>query len=989
GDGHLWELVQQDGNEHWVDDGMPASNGNVAVAPLMFAPSIIPSFSGGSPVTKVFMVNASGALVSFRHAVDESDWQFHNAIGANNCFGRAGKLGEGGPKAITFVDHNGATHEEVFVIGGDGDMFSWRDGSWEEIFDTQYSIQVSHVVNTSSLPDFNGRPVGDIRICPNGGFGPTPPGPDPSNAASVKGPDDAHPYLDYTYGPDYQHIFNGRGTPEAAVWKQGNKLIRAVYAQSGGGLWEFVIEGDDPLAAASTQKSATVVVQDCPPNTQFGCQQIQNVKFTKTPVTSGKVIGVGQFCAQADNTDVRDSLISDPAVVQTDNDVFVLMTDIQHRLAVAHRLTATPSAYHWQLRPFPGGSDFTNAISGTAGGLPGFTSLPLGPTTGTGAVGLVDVETLEVFGIRSTGVLFEGMASSDGAVGEFEGCDPDANCPSRATCHPTGDFQWFTDAAHDHRPSVVPAILDNSAATSLNTSSPFGGRANCNHETLLDTLLPQWISPQRRSTSIQQQEYNGAPFNQGYDDDVMVEIEGVVVNSHIAAIDNILNHTHGIKDDIPRVHHDWNLIIAPDIAYQKLLTDANMLEGGVMELEWEMADHLQCIQYVPILGLQFCVKWGRATPQDNLANGDPMRAGFTPDALPAIGDRVAVRGRFIFDCGHPPYRAEIHPIDAIAVIHGNDSVKFRYSDMGGMTWYQPGDVNLPGQGCQVQNRLLDLATTLTAKPNVSGWGPLDDIISDIKWAENLISDYNFITNGCTQYYDTELISPNALDQDTQNSTTCYTPYLHAMNERFSESTVPTTAFPYTLPFNNGDYTFDVPGGGPHFAPSFAAAAGATTNLFTNTRPAHHLNICYTRNAIFPHDNVDGHTGTVCQLTGFDCCDDNKTQELVTWITANDQAKLYSDNDENCLQVTVFGDDTLNIGSHGFECDFSCGEKWGDPDFAGAADERIGFVRAAFTRAQNWGIGRTFTVSSQPDFGTTYSRATTFGDYKMTVTITEQ
>jgi hypothetical protein len=124
------------------------------------------------------------------------------------------------------------------------------------------------------------------------------------------------------------------------------------------------------------------------------------------------------------------------------------------------------------------------------------------------------------------------------------------------------------------------------------------------------------------------------------------------------------------------------------------------------------------------------------------------------------------------------------------------------------------------------------------------------------------------------------------------------------------------------------------------------------------------------------------------VVGFDCCDDNKPQELVTWITVNGRSRLYVDGGTNCLTTSVYAGDTLSIGSHGFECDFSCGERW-DDDFATAPDDRIGTTRAAFTENENWGLSPgTYTLTSQPDLATAKSRSSSAGDYKMTITISQ-
>ena len=79
---------------------------------------------------------------------------------------------------------------------------------------------------------------------------------------------------------------------------------------------------------------------------------------------------------------------------------------------------------------------------------------------------------------------------------------------------------------------------------------------------------------------------------------------------------------------------------------------------------------------------------------------------------------------------------------------------------------------------------------------------------------------------------------------------------------------------------------------------------------------------------------------------------------------------------------------MRVGSHGFECDLSCGEHWDDPDVARSADDRIGTTSFAFTEATNWGIGGDYTVFSQPDLTTLRSRDGTVADYRMRITITE-
>jgi hypothetical protein len=467
---------------------------------------------------------------------------------------------------------------------------------------------------------------------------------------------------------------------------------------------------------------------------------------------------------------------------------------------------------------------------------------------------------------------------------------------------------------------------------------------------------------------------SGPPYAKGYDADVMVQIEGVVLASHISPIDNPINHTHGNAGDVPRIHHDWSIHIAPDAQYQKLLSDANMLEGGKMELEWEIADHL--------------TNGGTV-----LVPANPMTDGMTADAVPAVGDRVAIRGRFIFDCGHPPYRTEIHPIDSIAVIHGRERVKWRYSQFGGSTWFQPADVNLPLNGAErADEKIGDLVGTLTKLPNVTGWGPFNDAVAQIDRITNILGSVSFVTDGCQRQYDTELIGPpNA----------AYFPYEHAMLDKFNgHSTTPTMSFPRTLPYNWDAYSFLV-GGVQIVLPMPLAEfpqARPTSIIYDPTKNSassgpKQYDVCFVRTVLRKHDNTDP-SQLFCSTwispgTPGGCCQVDTTDDLVTYVTAADQTRLYAEGGSNCLRVSMWKGDTLHVGSHGFECDFSCGERWDDPDFAGAADERIGVTRAAFTAARNFGAsGGPYTLLSQPDLGTAYSRTQTNRDYKMTVTVTE-
>ncbi len=99
--------------------------------------------------------------------------------------------------------------------------------------------------------------------------------------------------------------------------------------------------------------------------------------------------------------------------------------------------------------------------------------------------------------------------------------------------------------------------------------------------------------------------------------DPQVVIEGVVKRSKVSEVDFPFSHDS----------HDFNWDVILDPGYENRASDANSVLNGkrVMEMEWES-------RYFPSFF------W------------------------PVAGDRVYVRGRWIFDCGHPPYYTELHPV---------------------------------------------------------------------------------------------------------------------------------------------------------------------------------------------------------------------------------------------------------------------------------------------------------------------------------------
>ena len=105
-------------------------------------------------------------------------------------------------------------------------------------------------------------------------------------------------------------------------------------------------------------------------------------------------------------------------------------------------------------------------------------------------------------------------------------------------------------------------------------------------------------------------------------------LEGVVRVSKVTWEDYPANHES----------HDWNIFIKPDTQYEFMNSDANHFMD---------ADGKDVPKGDP--NGAFCMEAEWETKQ------------FDMRFWPVVGDRATVLGRWIFDCGHPPYRSEIHP----------------------------------------------------------------------------------------------------------------------------------------------------------------------------------------------------------------------------------------------------------------------------------------------------------------------------------------
>jgi len=122
------------------------------------------------------------------------------------------------------------------------------------------------------------------------------------------------------------------------------------------------------------------------------------------------------------------------------------------------------------------------------------------------------------------------------------------------------------------------------------------------------------------------------------------------------------------EEELPWNHdtHDFTFKVVPDLAYSHLLSSwVNKSDGSIgfhtdMEVEWE-----------------------NASLMDEQPEGFQRIWGAAPEFVwPAVGDRVWVEGRWIFDCGHPnvsddndtayvQYSTEVHPPRALATFRLN------------------------------------------------------------------------------------------------------------------------------------------------------------------------------------------------------------------------------------------------------------------------------------------------------------------------------
>jgi hypothetical protein len=139
---------------------------------------------------------------------------------------------------------------------------------------------------------------------------------------------------------------------------------------------------------------------------------------------------------------------------------------------------------------------------------------------------------------------------------------------------------------------------------------------------------------------------------------------------------------YGIRDS--KVPYEWAPIVSgPDSSVPTVAQPEFFASGAVQAFARSMDD------FRPAHPFGFDTTWDLTVdgPFRGLVYNRPgddtdtihceIESGLYPDAsfafTPAPGDRMLLRGSWIFDCGHPPYEAELHPPTFVALARADGS----------------------------------------------------------------------------------------------------------------------------------------------------------------------------------------------------------------------------------------------------------------------------------------------------------------------------
>ncbi len=171
-------------------------------------------------------------------------------------------------------------------------------------------------------------------------------------------------------------------------------------------------------------------------------------------------------------------------------------------------------------------------------------------------------------------------------------------------------------------------------------------------------VLPEWVPVSGNTVLVSDHRTDPITFSlrPDYAGETLT-VEGILTKSKVASSDFPFQPWHS--------YYDWNFHVRFDPQYKYLYSPANHNDN--IECEWDTA---------------FLPRW----------------------ALPQVGQRVWIVGRWIYDCGHPEnnqHRSELHPPKAVASFR-TEAVKFPenrgltrannailYIGRNGGYWHQP------------------------------------------------------------------------------------------------------------------------------------------------------------------------------------------------------------------------------------------------------------------------------------------------------------
>jgi uncharacterized repeat protein (TIGR01451 family) len=497
------------------------------------------------------------------------------------------------------------------------------------------------------------------------------------------------------------------------------------------------------------------------------------------------------------------------------------------------------------------------------------------------------------------------------------------------------------------------------------TWDDFAKVSGCGNDLEVNIIFPQWVTT-RKHDEIQDLTA-GLPSA-----DTPRIFAGTVVYSSATHEDNPMDHGRG--PGVPEMLHDWNIFVAPDLQHQHMLGNANFAREdgreGSLEVEWEQAP-------------------------DQLSL----------DGVPGVGEQVWMKGRWIQDCGHSN-KTEIHAPNALVTVRpavsaasgiaGTQAV-MRIGRKGGPLFYT-GDAD-----CKPFDELI--ATAKREWGKISWWKPWT-------WGP-IVNGYLFIDD-CKRHTPVDSIN-NLLHPDKM----CYSPYnkdpgddlgaLHPDRVGGMQKAVPVE-FDIPLPpqppgttprMGNGIFTsarfFPAEVGRParfHVLVDEATVRSQLANAEARTLLYHafwegstvpsgkRLAVCATYVPRRHHE-----PGNFIRPW----CDDDTTDEVVAFVSANGSFMRMTPNVKSCTTVALSASETetLTIRSHGYESDMSNSERWDDNITIPAPDDMIGLTASTF-EFPNFGLStQTYKVRSYASTRTPRSREWSHEDYELHFTIDTQ